>query len=155
MNFLTSVGKRKLRNYEESSLRRFCQRQNLDEREYSERLLNVGKTKLDLVFTDQMIEEIDDPITRETLVAMKSASDYLSMREMDGVLHRQGFKKMIDFHFDVLPINCAYVHRLLASFEIKARAGDREAVLFLIDAIPLTSSWDLEFNAYVTGEFCF
>lgn len=152
MSTLTNNRNQKLREFEKASFSRFCLKHGYDEREYSEMIMDVVKSRVAASIADIDLRKLTDPWIRKHIETMQRATDYISMREQDNLASLRLYTQMISNHFRNLPINMHYVAALSKTLRLKEESDEAVATIKLIEAVPLISNWDLEFNAFVTGE---
>jgi hypothetical protein len=159
MRTLTESGKKNLRNYERETLSRFCQEHGYDEDDFAKQAMAVVKRRLDAIVAGIDFENIPNPLLRQKLEArikaMNEATDFQTMKEVDNRGSLENYKEMITRHFKHIPIKMDYVAKLSKFLELNDAQDDVAATLQLIDSVPLLSSWEMEFNAFVTGASTF
>src|SRR5262249_55024213 len=154
MHALTDAQRNKVRQLNDASFEQYCSARGYDLERHKAYLFAVARSKYAplLEITDFKKIPSDPPYLRPALKAIADATEFFEIYRAHIEWRRQASAHRLAKFADNLPLSEDYVARLCRRLHLpEPAAGRAEAVLKLMQSIPLISCWDMEFNASVSS----
>jgi hypothetical protein len=148
---LTAMQIKKLRELEESSFRQYCVRCGYNECEHAALLLSFAKQRVDAVIGSTSIDNVPDEQVRSLIRRMQDAENIFDLHHAESETRRLKNAILVSQLANELPISDDYVTGLCQRLGlVPPKTGLKDSVKALLEAVPIVSRWNLEFNAFAT-----
>jgi|GEM_PF-5174788 len=151
---LTANQKEKIRALHDDSFSEYCDTCGYEPKEHAELLLRMARTKMEHILEGVDLNSLPQnefgSRLRSAVHRMRAAKDFFEFRNVEHEERRHDTCAAILRLASELPIEYEYVEGLSRDLGL-ASAPESDSVARLIEAVPIVSSWDFEFNAFVEG----
>jgi hypothetical protein len=149
---LTTAQEVKIRWLQEMSFKRYCEVCGYDEHEHAALLFSLLKAKWNRVMQNAKVDILAHKEEVPALAILKQ-QNFLDMRRAEHEDRRLSYAATLANVAHHLPIAYEYTARLCGQLGLaKPTARRPQSIATLVESVPLLSSWELEFNAFMGGD---